>query len=451
MARLLHVHDIDQFADAKRIPDDAITHTIIGNVRQLREEDEIEPFLRQILHDADTTPHGPTEIADILTTHLHIKGQRRLAAFVVKGKSFNKVRARDTAHQFARLRQLPGLEVMVFLAVGHIQDRPKRDFVQAAHDADCDHLIVDAQDCARLFLAYQKICPADGTPYDETGTCREGHELDDGIRLQWSVRETARYEVVSLKDVSHAGAKRYKAFVLLDRHYDKEVLREIIVEATKRIRSETYMRNSKVAARWGNSDAQVVWLFIACEPQDIRTANWVCRTSWIDDALEDNMRPLGEDGDDKVEGIEISWNDDYESMRTLYDTHSAPKGEYLQAVKPILQKMRDASERAAAAFDAFTHGRLSGSKLIERMQAERGPVAELYRASGNVPFPPEDCRDYNERFHCLCAVVDDMFLLYSEDGLKTWPSKNRQVLMRDAVERFHEDLRGLEAEEQKLH
>jgi len=98
------------------------------------EDHEMEKYFRQIIADPTKTPHGPTEIADILS-YLHVKGEKKRTAFVLKGKSFKKITSRDVSHQFIKLRSIPGLGLMVFAAVGDIHDDAKRDFFQAAKDA----------------------------------------------------------------------------------------------------------------------------------------------------------------------------------------------------------------------------------------------------------------------------------------------------------------------------
>jgi hypothetical protein len=67
MGRLLKIHEVDEFADVRAIPDAAISGLVLSNVRDLDEETDLEPAFREILYDPNETPHGPTEIADILT------------------------------------------------------------------------------------------------------------------------------------------------------------------------------------------------------------------------------------------------------------------------------------------------------------------------------------------------------------------------------------------------
>jgi len=449
MKRLIKIHDIDEFSEIKTIPDAAINKEILFNIKNL-DEKSIERFLREILYDPNETPHGPTEIADILTTHVHVRGDKRLAAFVLKGKSFPRVSSREVTHQFVKLRQIPQLGLMVFVAVGNIQDDAQRDFVQIAIDAGCDYLIIDAQDLARLFIAYEKVCPKDGTPYDETGTCKKGHIRDKGIHLEMEVREKIRYTIVEQRDVSHAGAKRYSAIILLDRHYPGDIIRTIIQEATEKLKYSNYYRNERLKARWGRTPAHVIWLFIAYDLEDIQNANWICRTCWIDPSLPENMRPRGLNGNEKLGDIEIFWNDEYQSYKDFFESRFGTKEEVLEAIRSILNEMIELAKEAINYFEKYRRKEISEDEFILKMQEMKPRVTELYHQSGNIPIPPEDCKEYDQACQNLFATIHDMFLYYSKKGLEMWPKENRDWLMRDTIKRFYNDLERIRFEESKI-
>jgi len=451
MGRLIKIYEIDEFSEVKTIPDTTINKDILYNIRNLDEKKEIERFVREILYDPNETPHGPTEIADILTSHLHIRGDKRLVAFVLKGKSFQKISSKAVAHQFVKLRQVPGLGLMVFGAVGDIQDDAQRDFIQTAIDAECDYLIIDAQDLARLLIAYEKICPKDGTPYDEVGTCKNGHVRDKGLTLEMEVREKARYTIVNQRDVSHAGAKRYSATILLDRHYPREVIKEIIEEATEKLKYSNYYHNERVKAWWGKTPAHVVWLFIAYDLEDIQNANWVCRTCWIDPSLREDMRPTGLNGNDKLKNIEILWNDDYKPHKEFLESYQGTKEEVLEAIRTILSEMVKLAERAINYFEKYQSGDISEEEFISAMQKMEPEVTELYFQSDNIPLPPKDCEDYDQACQNIFATIHDMFLYYSKRGLETWPRQNRDWLMQQTIKRFHDDCRRIGFEKRKVH
>ncbi len=160
--RLVLLDEVAEFQKVRTLGREEIQDTTLEGIRQLDERTEIEPFLREILSDKTETPHTSTEIADILTTAFTYDGERRLVAFVNKGKSYPSVSAKLVSYQVIRLRQIQKLECMVLLAVGDIQDDLKRDFLQVAKDGQCDYLIADAVDVARLFIAYGKVCPIHG-------------------------------------------------------------------------------------------------------------------------------------------------------------------------------------------------------------------------------------------------------------------------------------------------
>jgi len=451
MGRLIKIHDIDEFSEIKPIPDASISEKILSNIRNLDEKSEMERFLREILYDPNVTPHGPTEIADILTSHMHVGGDKRLAAFVLKGKSFQRVSSRDVTHQFAKLRQIQELGLMVFGAVGNIQDDAQRDFVQTAIDAGCDYLIIDAQDWARLLIAYEKICPKDGTSFDDTGTCKYGHVQDEGLALEMEVREKIRYTIVNQRDVSHPGAKRYSATILLDRHYPKDVIRTIIQDVTRKLKYSSYYRNERVKARWGNSPAHVVWLFIAYDLEDVQNANWICRSCWIDSSLPENMRPIGLDGNERLEDIEIFWNDDYKLHKNFLESHSGTKEEVLETIRPILNEMMKLAKKAIEYFEEYRGGNISEEEFISKMHKMEPRVTELYLKSGNIPIPPEDCKDYDQACQNIFATIHNMFLYYSKRGLETWPKSNREWLMQDTIKIFYDDWKKIEFEESKIH
>ena len=450
MGRLIKIQDLDEFFEVVNLPKATITPAVLEGVRSLDERRELEPMLREILRDPTETPHGPTEIADILTT-VEIREHRVLAAFVVKGRGFTKVRSKDIDHQVIRLRQLPGLGLMVLVAVGHIQDDAKRDFLQVAIDADCDYLVVDAVDCARLLVTYEKICKSDGTRFGTDGLCLRGHKQHEGVDLRIHVRNGMRYEIPELRDVSHGGARRLRATVLVNPNYDREVLREIIRDATREVSSSSYHRSNLVAQRWRDSNVHVVWLYLAADLQDFRNANWLAQTQWIDSALDPRMRPLELPASEHVDAIAVAWNETYESQRTFYGKHSVDKGEALARIEPLVQQATELGSQIAGWFDAFERGEFDELTLMSQVRAVTSEIDRIANQALNLPFPPQDVADYDTRAQSLFGHLGNMALYYSERGAETWPEKNRTVIMRSTVQDFRSDLQRLEFEREKLH
>jgi len=447
MTSPIEIRDIDEFCEIDSISVNSITEDILLNVRMLHEKEELEPFIREILCDPDETPHCATEMADIIT-YVHIKGKKTLVAFVLKGKSFEKVTSKIVTHQFLKMRRIEGVGLMVFGAVGSIHDDAKSDFVQTAQDAGCDYLTLNCLEIARLFIAYKKICPKDGTCYNKEGVCRSGHAREKAIEV--SVNDEVNYQIMNQKDISHIGAKRYSAVVLLGKKYDIASIQNSLIKATLELRNSNYYRNEMAKSHWGTTPAHVVWLYVAVDLIDIQNANWVCRSLWIDNNLGADMRPMALGGDDKIDEVEIYWNSAYEEQRSYYEKHSGNKEQTIEINSSIVNRMKEIAEEALRMFNSYIKDELIESKLIAEMQKRETEINALYDKANNIPFSPPDCADYDEACQGLYATVADMFLYFSEKGLKTWDTKTRKWLITDVQDRYIEDLKKVNYEEKKI-
>jgi len=171
---LKRVDDYDSFSEVRNVRPVDITTNLLDAVRKLDEKEELEPYLRLILHDPNETPHGPAEIADIFTHRLSIQKLTGMAAFIIKGRSFKTVRPHDVAHQIYRLEKIAGLAIAIFAAPGTILDGAKEHFASTAVRLGCNYSIFDAVDLARLFVAYGFLCPRDARKI-VSGRCTCGY------------------------------------------------------------------------------------------------------------------------------------------------------------------------------------------------------------------------------------------------------------------------------------
>jgi superfamily II DNA or RNA helicase len=168
------IDDFDSFLEVRNVPAELISEALIHTVRGMDEKEELEPYIRVILHDPNETPHGPAEIADIFTHKLSIQKLTGTAAFILKGRSFKTVRPQHVAHQIYRLEKVADLAIAVFAAPGIILDVAKEHFVSTALRIGCNYSIFDAVDLARLFVAYGLLCPRDGRKII-SGRCNCGY------------------------------------------------------------------------------------------------------------------------------------------------------------------------------------------------------------------------------------------------------------------------------------
>jgi hypothetical protein len=311
-------------------------------------------------------------------------------------------------------------------------------------------LIIDRIDLARLFIAYEKICPEDGTIYRE-GTCDRGHDLDEGITLEKKVREEPRYEIVRLQDISTGLAKRYKAFILLNEFYSRQAIREIIDEVTDQIKQETYQRNPQAKEKWQDSSAHVVVLYLGCNPDDIRTANWLCRTQWVDPELPDESSPIPLNGDEEHQGIEIVWNDQYEEWRQRHEQEKLGKGEYLEKAKEIVEKISRIADKFVVKFNQWLEEEISEKEFVSWVENHSDKVRKLDDQGGDLGYPPEDCDDFDLACQDLFTFVSQLFLYHTEDGRENWDLTQRVKNTEMAIDDYQKTLEKISLEEERIH
>jgi hypothetical protein len=175
LSGLLRIDDFVNFSQVRDVLPSHITLDHLNAVRSLDERQELEPYIRVILHDPNETPHGPAEIVDILTHKVEIIGDAAgMAAFILKGRSFPTVRPKDVAHQIYRLEKVADLRTAIFAAPGTILDSAKEQFCSTALRIGCQYAIFDAIDLSRLLIAYGFLCPRDARKI-VSGRCQCGY------------------------------------------------------------------------------------------------------------------------------------------------------------------------------------------------------------------------------------------------------------------------------------
>lgn len=450
MARPLRISEIHEFAEVGRIPDAAVTDEILTNVAILNEKTQLEPWIQDVIRSHDQTPHGPTEIADIISTRVTVGGTPTHTAFILKGKSFKKVKVKDVAHQITRLRKLEGLELAVLMAVGDIQDDVYDEFIHQAQKLSCDYLVITKFDLARLLIAYDRICGEDGLPFED-GECSNGHSQRKELVLNYKVREDARWEVFKLRDLSHGLAKRLSATILTDRHYPEDVLRTIIVEVFQRVKTDPYLRNEMVRARWGDTPAHVVWIDIGFDIEDINRCNWVCMACWIDPNLDEKSRPYWPHVDEVYNGIMIDWNSSYHAMKGFWSEHTGRKHEVIECVEGIFEQVKPILALLDQAFTAFLQGADSEHSLKELVQNNWEDADTLYREACNCPQAPPECVDYRHQFQSAMAYFHNLFLFYTPGVfLHERTPRDRAWLFNRNLTDLKSALQKLEYEREKL-
>ncbi|XHH09790.1 MAG: hypothetical protein ACFCUE_03960 [Candidatus Bathyarchaeia archaeon] len=152
--RLL-LRDISSFKNVETI--EAATPEKIKIVASM-DEDAIAEKIRLILKDANLTHHGPIEIVDILTQYLFVNNtdDLRFSGFILKGSSFDAIHLNTIAGQL--LKACHSVAQIVFLVfTSRLDDQAQTFFIKECNDKRKNFCIINRNELARLFSAYDVI------------------------------------------------------------------------------------------------------------------------------------------------------------------------------------------------------------------------------------------------------------------------------------------------------
>lgn len=154
----ISIEDIDEFKKAKKINRRGL------KINQLKDipENQIKLWLSEIVSENLITKDWGGEKSDLYTTHLHVKGVRQSAAFLLKGPAaFEPMTIKNlgkNGDQISRLYEEPA-NIFIIQHCHHI--KPEIHKTMAAFSADFRKIsrfcIIDGEDTLRILKAYKKL------------------------------------------------------------------------------------------------------------------------------------------------------------------------------------------------------------------------------------------------------------------------------------------------------
>lgn len=284
-------------------------------------------------------------------------------------------------------------------------------------------------------------------PFEQKVDASSIKEIQEFSKKLSSVND---YTILSLQDVSHAGAKRYSADVLLSKEYTKSDISRIAREITVELKTREYYRNGQVKQHWKGKKAQVIWLFLYLSLDDVSSANWICRTQWISKDLLPEFSPVRLDGECLDDEIIADWNKNYREFAAFLDSHKVTKEDYLDGIEITLNAIKIIVEQAIELTSNLNQSQTSEDQYLACMSQLEPDAEKLYLRATSIGSAPAECSDVSQRFQCVMAMAHNIFLPFSERGLEIWESSNRNYLVNQAIKDYQKDLLRLEFELEKV-
>jgi hypothetical protein len=239
------------------------------------------------------------------------------------------------------------------------------------------------------------------------------------------VISASRYTELRTEDVSHGGAKRYSFEVVVNGSATKSEIAAIVRQVTSEGVKRRYYRSHLVEGRWGDADADVVWVFVYPSADDRRQSNWVCRSWWINERLSESMRPLTFSGENIGGGVTLEWREGYEAMASFAAEHTLLKEDYLSHALEVASEVEGLLSRVSEALARLECGELGERAFIDETADARGRVREIYMEWSDFGLAPFECAEVDKKIDEFLALADNVALFYSPEGCSKWSSSSR--------------------------
>ena len=119
------------------------------------------------------------------------------------------------------------------------------------------------------------------------------------------------FKILDIEDKSHGLAKRYHASIIIPEMLNEGRIKEIIHEATKKVKKKQIYRSNITKKAWKGKDANIVWLGVFTKEKRKRDMwffddfdYYICNTEWSDKNTEGIVHTF----DEVYKDIKICWN-----------------------------------------------------------------------------------------------------------------------------------------------
>ncbi len=238
---------------------------------------------------------------------------------------------------------------------------------------------------------------------------------NDLRRLANLVEIVPDYTVTSISDVSHGAAKRYSARVTLAKEHSQADLLKIIRSLTEEIKMCEYHRSDRTRISWKNKPADVVWLFVFPTPQDERNSNYLCKSEWIDNSLDEQFRPCSQNGQDIGDGVNVEWNSMYLTTAKYNHKNEISKESFVQFVGNSLAKSSQIYVELETILKGYAESKISFKELCTYINSNQSRANDIYEKGVFIGLSSYECKEASIKFQSMIAHLDNMFTLYGND------------------------------------
>ncbi len=259
-----------------------------------------------------------------------------------------------------------------------------------------------------------------------------------------------RYTLLNLEDVSHGTAKRYSFKAVLNGTFSKSETASLVRQMTAEGAERRYYRDHLVERRWGDSDAEVVWVFVYPSMNDYANNNFYCRSLWVNPSLPERERPTTYQGENVGDGTIVDWNSNYDLLADLFSKQESTKEEYLREATPLIEELEALILYFQQALSSAKTPQLARHEVVRRSQTQLQQAARIYREVNDLAGAPYECKEVDNLLQQVAGSIDNIPVLYSDSSMAKWSDENRLYQASEQIRDAASTMEDLKYELRKI-
>lgn len=257
------------------------------------------------------------------------------------------------------------------------------------------------------------------------------------------------HTICSTEDVSHGVAKRYSLRIILNREHTQAEIIALLRKATAEATNCEYHRNDMTRNHWRNQPAHVVWLFIYPSAEDEKNNNFICRSEWFSDNLQQEFLPVSNGGEEISPNIRVCWSDNYIVTSRINAQYTITKEDFILQVMKLSKLISPLVKTAVTALDTYQNNKINFESLKNALGKNWDGINEIYNLGIDMGLPPYECKEMSDRFQSLLAHAHNIYLPFSGIG-KGFDKKQTVFNIKSQAGYYDDALSGFEFELKKV-
>lgn len=248
--------------------------------------------------------------------------------------------------------------------------------------------------------------------------------------------ETEEYIIYSVEPLHISLTKRLAIKVILRYKCSLEQIAEIATEIKNKALYYSVFQNKIAESKLKNKLTNIVWCYFAYDEEDVIDGNYICHTTWVDDAQD---KKHWYSGKELINNVYFYINSSYDMIKSFRDK-DLDKSKLIDITRKYTTELINLANKYIALFREFNNRVLSEHQFINLVKPLNTKIEELYLAQSNLPIPPKELDSWCRANENLAVTIHNISLFYNINNLDKWEPEKRKWLLQHYLETYQKEL-----------